>query len=75
MRTRLLTLVGEDATSPLTINTFHAFGAQLLHTWGERVGLSNDFVILDDDERTALLRRTLPKLGEQTGSAISRAIC
>ena len=65
MRVRLLALVGEEAAERLTISTFHAFGAQLLRTWGERVGLSTDFVILDDDERAALLRRALPKLGEQ----------
>jgi DNA helicase-2/ATP-dependent DNA helicase PcrA len=65
MRARLLALVGEEMAQRLTISTFHAFGAQLLRAYGERLGLSRDFAILDDDERAALLRRALPDLGEQ----------
>ena len=65
MRARLTALVGEALAQRLTISTFHAFGAQLLREWGDHVGLTPDFVILDDDARTDILRRALPKLGEQ----------
>ncbi|MCC6455784.1 MAG: UvrD-helicase domain-containing protein [Caldilineaceae bacterium] len=65
MRSRLADLVGDEITQRLTISTFHAFGAHLLRTWGERLGLAPDFVILDDDDRAALLHRALPDLGEQ----------
>lgn len=65
MRSRLMALVGEEVAQRLTISTFHAFGALLLRTWGERVGLNPDFAILDDEDRAMLLRRTLPGLGEQ----------
>lgn len=74
MHARLVDLVGEEITQRLTISTFHAFGAQLLRTWGVRLGLSADFVILDEDERTALLHRALPELGEQELSRTSEWI-
>jgi DNA helicase II / ATP-dependent DNA helicase PcrA len=65
MRARLVALVGEAVTSQLTIATFHAFGAQLLRTWAERLGLPADFVIVDDEDRSTLLRHALPDLSEQ----------
>lgn len=65
MHARLTALVGEATAQQLTISTFHAFGAQLLRTWGERLGLSRDFIILDEDDRASILRRALPDLGEQ----------
>ncbi len=64
---RLAALLGEETTQRLTISTFHAFGAQLLRAWGHHLGMSADFVILDDEERTALLRRELTNLGPKVG--------
>jgi uncharacterized protein (TIGR00375 family) len=65
MRARLVTLVGEATAERITIRTFHAFGAQLLREWGERLNLRRDFLILDEDSRSMLLRRALPDLSEQ----------
>lgn len=65
MRLRLVALVGDEIAQQLTISTFHAFGAHLLRTWGERLGLNPDFVILDDDDRATLLRHALPTIVEQ----------
>lgn len=65
MRARLVALVGEATAERITIRTFHAFGAQLLREWGEQLNLRRDFVILDEDSRSMLLRRALPTLGEQ----------
>ncbi len=49
--------------TPPTVSTFHAFCAELLRTYGERVGLRSDFSLIDDAEGYFLLRglaRELP---------------
>lgn len=59
MRSRLVALVGEEAAQRLTtISTFHAFGAQLLRTWGDKVGLNRNFAILNE-QALPCCRRTL----------------
>lgn len=48
---------------PPTISTFHSFCAELLRTHGQRVGLRQDFALVDDAEGYFLLRSaagTLP---------------
>jgi uncharacterized protein (TIGR00375 family) len=63
MRDRLVDLVGEAITARVNLATFHALGAQILRRWGDRLGLSRDFAILDSADAAALLQRTLPDLG------------
>ncbi len=64
MAVRLAGLVGAGAAAAVTVKTFHALGAQLLRTYGVEIGLPPDFVILDETDRAALLKRACPKLGE-----------
>ncbi len=65
MSTRLTDLLGDELAGRITINTFHALGAQLLREFHEAAGLDANFVILSDDEPLSLLRGALPELGEQ----------
>ena len=53
MKSRALK-VGNLAADRIEAGTFHAFGARVLRGHGHLVGIERDFVILDDDERTAL---------------------
>ncbi|MGH2508961.1 MAG: UvrD-helicase domain-containing protein, partial [Ktedonobacteraceae bacterium] len=54
MQKRLQQILPPDLPSP-TISTFHAFCAELLRTYGQRVGLRQDFALVDDAEGYFLL--------------------
>ncbi|MEO8973858.1 MAG: UvrD-helicase domain-containing protein, partial [Ktedonobacteraceae bacterium] len=45
-----------------TVSTFHAFCADLLRTYGERVGLRTDFSLIDEAEGYFMLRRLANEL-------------
>ncbi|MBV8774756.1 MAG: UvrD-helicase domain-containing protein, partial [Deltaproteobacteria bacterium] len=51
-----------QAESHPTVSTFHAFCAELLRKYGERVGLRPDFAFIDDAEGYFLLRRMAEEL-------------
>ena len=61
MRQRLIPLLGQ-AAEQLTASTFHAFCATVLRREGEHVGLDRDFVIYDDADQMALVKRALTEL-------------
>ncbi|MFN8617696.1 MAG: UvrD-helicase domain-containing protein [Dehalococcoidia bacterium] len=61
MRQRAAKLLGEDAGS-LHMGTFHSMCARWLRIDGEAVGLSRDFVIYDDADQVALVKRLLEEL-------------
>ena len=58
MRQRAEALLDKHAKG-LWVGTFHSICARLLRQYGEVVGLSRNFVIYDDDDQIALLRRIL----------------
>ena len=62
MQERLCQILPADLPPP-TISTFHAFCAELLRTHGQRVGLRQNFALVDDAEGYFLLQSvagTLP---------------
>ena len=61
LRQRLVPLLGQ-ATEQLTSSTFHAFCANVLRREGEHIGLNRDFVIYDDADQMALVKRALIEL-------------
>ena len=61
MRQRLIPLLGQ-AAEQLTSSTFHAFCANVLRREGEQIGLNRDFVIYDDADQMALVKRALIEL-------------
>ena len=61
MRQRLIPLLGQ-AAEQLTASTFHAFCATVLRREGEQIGLDRDFVIYDDADQMALVKRALTEL-------------
>ncbi len=54
-------LVGESAKG-LTIGTFHAIGARILRIESEAAGLEQNFVIYDEDDQSALIKRAMQEL-------------
>ena len=56
MRERTARLLGDDAAS-LHMGTFHSMCARWLRIDGHAIGLSPDFVIYDDADQLALMKR------------------
>jgi ATP-dependent DNA helicase Rep len=56
MRERTKTLVGPRAAKELVISTFHSLGVRMLRADGMRLGLKEQFSILDSDDVLGVLR-------------------
>jgi ATP-dependent DNA helicase Rep len=56
MRERAKALVGARAAKDLAISTFHSLGVRMLRSDGQRVGLKEQFSILDSDDVLGVLR-------------------
>ncbi|MEH0166323.1 ATP-dependent helicase [Roseateles microcysteis] len=56
MRERAKALVGPRAAKDLAISTFHSLGVRILRQEGTRVGLKEQFSILDSDDVLSVLR-------------------
>jgi ATP-dependent DNA helicase Rep len=68
MRERAKALVGPRAAKHLVISTFHSLGVKLLRTDGQRMGLKEQFSILDSDDVLSILRDA----GSTTDAALAR---
>ena len=68
MRERAKALVGPRAAKDLAISTFHSLGVRMLRTDGTRVGLKENFSILDSDDVLGVLRDA----GNCTDNALAR---
>ena len=73
MRDRLRPLLGEDAER-LTVATFHSFCATVLRGSGDRIGLDRDFVIYDDTDQIAVVKRAMEDAGVDPKTFAPRAI-
>ena len=62
MKTRLADLLGDADLRRLTIGTFHAICVRLLRREAVSVGIGRNFVIYDDSDQQALMRRALKDL-------------
>ncbi len=73
MRARAEGLLGEDAAK-LHLGTFHSMCARWLRIHGEDIGLSPDYVIYDDADQTALMKRVLDALHVDTRQFTPRSV-
>ena len=73
MRDRLRLLLGEDGER-LTVATFHAFCATVLRSAGDRIGLDRSFVIYDDTDQIAMVKRAMEDAGVDPKTFAPRAI-
>jgi DNA helicase-2/ATP-dependent DNA helicase PcrA len=62
MRERLEKLLGPDA-GQAWVSTFHSLGAQLLRREGSAIGLTKDFLVYDDSDQLAELKRVMKAMG------------
>ena len=80
MRSRVAALVGAHA-SEMWVGTFHATAVRILRREAPRLGIDRSFVIFDEDDSRAALKRVLERLNldpkryppAMIGNAISRA--
>ena len=56
MRERAKALVGARAAKDLAVSTFHSLGVRLLRSDGTRIGLKEQFSILDSDDVMGVIR-------------------
>jgi ATP-dependent DNA helicase Rep len=56
MRERTKAIVGARAAKDVAVSTFHSLGVRMLRTDGTRVGLKENFSILDSDDVLGVLR-------------------
>jgi ATP-dependent DNA helicase Rep len=68
MRERARALVGPRAAKDLAISTFHSLGVRMLRADGTRVGLRENFSILDSDDVLGVIREA----GGCTDNALAR---
>ena len=73
MRARAQDLLGEDAAK-LHLGTFHSMCARWLRIHGQDIGLSPDYVIYDDADQTALMKRVLAALHVDTRQFTPRSV-
>jgi ATP-dependent DNA helicase Rep len=68
MRERARQLVGPRAAKHLVISTFHSLGVRILRTEGARLGLKEQFSILDSDDVLGILKEA----GGSSDNALAR---
>jgi DNA helicase-2/ATP-dependent DNA helicase PcrA len=62
MRERLITLLGEEQVRRLTIGTFHAICARILHREASHLAIDPQFLIYDVDDQKGLVRQSMREL-------------
>ena len=63
MKERIEGLIGSKMLSQMWVGTFHATCARILREKGDKIGLSREFVIYDQDDQTKLVRECVEELG------------
>ncbi|WP_341893247.1 UvrD-helicase domain-containing protein [Variovorax sp. YR752] len=56
MRERVKALIGARAAKPLVVSTFHSLGVRMLRQDGARIGLKEQFSIMDSDDVLSILK-------------------
>ncbi len=62
MRDRVFGLVGEAAGKGIYVGTFHSICARILREFHAQAGLERDFVVYDDSDQIAVVKRALTQL-------------
>ncbi|MDI9313628.1 MAG: UvrD-helicase domain-containing protein [Hydrotalea sp.] len=56
MKHRTAQIIGEDKARDVWLGTFHSIGARLLRRYADRLGLSSNFTIINQDDQQRLLK-------------------
>ena len=58
MQNRIKSILKNDDLG-LTIKTFHAFCAMALRQYGEAIGISKEFIVFDDSDQIAVIKKSM----------------
>ena len=72
MRSRVMALLGNSAAG-IQLTTFHSLCARLLRTYGESIGLAQEYVIYDRDDQLKAAREALNAPAARGGVAMTQA--
>ncbi len=73
MESRLYRLVS-GSIKDLTLGTFHAICARILHMEGKAIGVDPRFIIYDGEDQLSLLKRSIQEVGLDPKQYVPRAI-
>ncbi|MFQ6045099.1 MAG: ATP-dependent helicase, partial [Gemmatimonadales bacterium] len=73
MRHRVTALLGKEPAG-LWIGTFHSISARILRREAHLLGFTRDYTIYDEDDRLAVIRRLLERLGRSSRAYPPRRI-
>lgn len=59
MRERVAGILGEEASKPILLGTFHGIAVRFLRYYGDYVGIPNNFLIYDEDDALKLIKRLI----------------
>ncbi len=62
MRHRLEGMLGKAVTGELWIGTFHAVCVRLIRRYSDAIGIARNFVIYDDSDQKAVMKRVIKEL-------------
>jgi DNA helicase-2/ATP-dependent DNA helicase PcrA len=62
LRERVSRRFGPAVADAMTISTFHGFGMQFLHSFGNHIGLPADFMLIDEDAQAELISELLGRV-------------
>ena len=62
MKERISKALGEEAARKIVLGTFHSIARRYLAVYGEKIGLSKKFVITDDGDSRAIIKRICERL-------------
>lgn len=74
MKERVTKLVGEAAGGLLAVSTFHAFCAKLLRREAGKLGVANNFSILDAQDSLSAIKKVMEKLLIDTKKTYPEAV-
>ncbi len=60
MKERVESLLGKSC--PVWVSTFHSFCLRVLRSYGDKVGVKRDFLVIDEEDRRALLKSVVKEL-------------
>ncbi len=73
MKGRVAKILGDDGRL-VQLTTFHSFCAQFLRREIERVGVTSNFTILDDDDQKSIIKSILKEEGYQAKDPIGKEL-
>ena len=74
MKERLITHLGEDELTKITIKTFHSLGAFILRNEAQQLGYLSTFSIYSEDDKLQIIKEIFPSLSRKERKELAKNI-